>query len=146
LRWARRGVHGGAALRRRAGAPLAADARARLRHDAYGRALRAYERDARPYDGSALLVRASLRHPGERIAPDGGLGRLVRGGLHACDVAGDHLGILRAQAAQHTARAIDELLHAARRRRDGRSASAAASRTVGRADRWSSLMPAPVAS
>ena len=51
-----------------------------------------------------------------------------------------------AQPGMLPARAIDELLHAARRRRDGRSASAAASRTVGRADRLSSLMPAPVAS
>jgi amino acid adenylation domain-containing protein len=67
------------------------------RAQVYARATQEYDTVIRPYDGPAILFRATARKEGAgwRLEPTSGWGCLVKGGLEVIDVPTEHLGLLR---------------------------------------------------
>lgn len=82
-----------------------------LREEAYDVAMHRYDLVIRPFNGAAVLFRATDRaeYGHLRIEHDGGWGNLVRS-LEIHDIPGDHLGILRGTSAKRIARVVREKL------------------------------------
>lgn len=70
---------------------------AAMRMRVYHDAAHAYVPNIQPYDGDAVLIRATQqpRMPGYQLDPTYGWGTWIKGQLSTHDIEGDHLGVLR---------------------------------------------------